>query len=221
MDLSEKQEQNLAKTDFSMDFFSQFSTDFRKDFQKSAMRKQFAAGTQILIENDNCEVLPIVLSGSIRVYKSSESGKELTLYHIDKDESCVLTSLSLINEYPFPANATIEKDAEVYLVSGKVFLSWMEKYSEWRSYIYQMMNKRIVSLLLIVQEVAFRKMDERILSYLTRKFQDEGNSLTLTHEQISLDLGTAREVVSRLLKDLSDKGNISLQRGKIEKLKNF
>ena len=203
-----------------MDFFDQFSSEFKNEFKKSALSKQFKAGTQILLENDNCEVLPIVLSGTIRVYKSSESGKELTLYHIDKDESCVLTSLSLINEYPFPANAMIEKDAEVYLISGKNFLSWMEKYPDWRAYIYQMMNKRIVSLLLIVQEVAFRKMDERLLSYLSRKFQEEGNSLTLTHEQISLDLGTAREVVSRLLKDLSDRGQILLQRGKIEKVKN-
>lgn len=204
-----------------MDFFTQFSYDFQKEFNNKAIRKKFKSGTQILLENDNCEVLPIVLKGSIRVYKSSDSGKELTLYHIDKDESCVLTSLSLINDYPFPANAIIDKDADIYLISGNVFLAWMEKYSEWRNYIYQMMNKRIVSLLLIVEEVAFRKMDERILSYLSKKFQEEGNSLNLTHEQISLDLGTAREVVSRLLKDLSDKGYISLQRGKIEKLKIF
>ena len=204
-----------------MDFLSQFSSEFQKEFNKNAIRKQFKSGTQILSENDNCQVLPIVLTGSIRVYKSSDTGKELTLYHIDKDESCVLTSLSLINEYPFPANAIIEKDTDVFLISGNVFLSWMEKYSEWRAYIYHMMNKRIVSLLLIVQEVAFRKMDERILSYLSKKFLEEGNSINLTHEQISLDLGTAREVVSRLLKDLSDRGYLSLQRGKIEKLKNF
>ena len=96
-----------------MDFFDQFSEDFKREFQKSAIRKKFKSGTQIMIENDDCEVIPIVLQGSIRVYKSSESGKELTLYHIDKGESCVLTSLSLINEFPFPANATIDKEAEV------------------------------------------------------------------------------------------------------------
>ncbi len=204
-----------------MDFLKDFSREFTNEFREYAIRKKFKSGTQILNENDNCEVIPIVLDGSIRVYKSSESGRELTLYNIDKDESCVLTSLSMINAFPFPANATIDRDSELYLISGKVFLQWMEKYPEWRNYIYQMMNKRIISLLLIVEEIAFRKMDERILSYLSRKFQENGNSFHLTHEQISLDLGTAREVVSRLLKDLSDKGLILVQRGKIVKLKNF
>lgn len=204
-----------------MDFLNQFSPEFKQEFLKSAIKKKFRAGLQILSENDNCEVLPIVLDGSIRVFKSSESGKELTLYHIDRDESCVLTSLSLINSLPFPASATVEKDSETFLIPGKLFLQWMEKHSDWRAYIYQMMNKRIASLLLIVEEIAFRKMDERLLSYLNRKFTEEGNVINLTHEQISLDLGTAREVVSRLLKDLSDKGLLSLQRGKIEKIKNF
>ena len=171
---------------------------------------------QVLVNGGDCQYLPFVLSGTLRVYKVSETGKELTLYRIDRGESCILSATCILNTSTFPAMVEAEGPTEVILIPSQLFSRWVEAYPVWRRFVFGIYEKRLDMLLTLVEEVAFRHVDARVAAYLAAGTGAEGGSVSATHQQIASEVGTSREVVSRILRDLEEQGLLVTERGRIK-----
>lgn len=164
-----------------------------------------------------CEYLPFVLAGSLRVYKSSEAGRELTLYRIERGDSCVLSATCILNGGSFPAIAKAEGDTDLLLMPARLLLSLADGNAEWRRYLFGLYSRRLEEVLTLVEEVAFHHVDARIAGYLARS--GAADAVNRTHGEIADELGTSREVVTRILREFEAEGLIETSRGRIRILR--
>ncbi len=164
-----------------------------------------------------CEHVAFIVSGVIRVAKIGENGKEVNLYRVCRGESCVLTISSVLSHSPFPATAIVEEDAEVLIVRKDTFAKMMTTNVELQTFVYDMVMNRFMAMMQMIEHIVFEKMDKRMIEFLlTRCKNSKANTIEMTHEHIAVELGTAREVVSRILKQFEREGYIQLARGKIK-----
>lgn len=173
----------------------------------------YSLGTVILQEGNACDNMVFILEGAIRVYKLSPEGREITLYHIGKGETCIILNTCILENSNYPAIAEVEEEARLAIVSSKYFNELIFPEPAYQKYIFNILSKRLTEMLLIVDEVVFKHMDTRIATFLYDKVMKNGNRLDITHEKISMELGTAREVVSRILKDFEKQNILTLSRG--------
>jgi CRP/FNR family transcriptional regulator len=188
--------------------------DFRKELKQHANRITLPADTTVCQQGNICEHLPIILNGRARVFKISETGKEITLYRIEEGESCVLTASCIMSDISFPAIAVTERPSDALIVPAAKVTHWLEDFPVWRQFIFKMVSLRLSSILTVIEEVAFQRMDNRLANYLLNA-AGQDSQIQTTHQQIADELGTAREVITRLLKDLEADGKLTLQRGLI------
>jgi len=177
---------------------------------------RFSANSTLLRSGSYIKVIPIVLKGKIKVIRKDNSEKEILLYHIEPNESCILSITSSINNKKSKVDAITEEDSDIILVPASKVKEWMEKYSGWRKFLMSLYHERLTELLGIVDEVAFKNMDFRLIERLKEKQKPNSQEIEITHQKLADELGTAREVVSRLLKKLENDGKIKLLRGKIK-----
>lgn len=190
-----------------------------KAFQREAFYAQIPAGREIFFPGDEVNAIALLISGTVRVYKVSETGREITLYRFLSGESCILTANAILNNQSFSAIATVEEDSEAIMIPAHSFKKWMNKYELWRDFLYNLLAQRLSSVLEIVDEVAFGRMDARIAVFLLERSKEQ-NPLPITHQEIADELGSSREVISRILGSIANKGLIQLGRGTIEILDN-
>lgn len=188
-----------------------------RDFMRQAYLARIPAGRDVFVEGDRAASIALLLSGSVRVYKIGASGREITLYRFGLGESCVLTANAILSQQTFPAIATVEQDAEAAMVPADVFREWVGRYEAWRSFIFDLLSQRLVEVLEVVDDVVFRRMDARLAAFLAARSQVE-NPMQITHQEIAAELGSAREVISRLLDDFVHQGWIHSSRGVVEVL---
>jgi CRP/FNR family transcriptional regulator len=172
-------------------------------------------GKVIFFEGDECKHLAFILSGVVRIYKPAESGREITLYRLGTGESCVLTASCIFAKDSFPAVAITEEDVEAALVPSIIFRDWINHYEIWRNYIFSLLSKRLSEVIATLEEVAFRRMDIRIAEFLFKLSGTDKNEIIMTHQDIAMELGTSREVVSRILKHFEYEHLITLKRNHI------
>ena len=175
-----------------------------------------AAHTTVAVEGEKCLNFSLVLEGKIKVYKISEGGKLITLYHINKNEGCILTTASIFNNLPFPAMAETITDCKIITFPARLLLTYFDNNAAWRKFIFSLLLNKMATLVTMVDDLAFQKLDGRLLSWLNNNQQN--SIINLTHQEIAEQLGSTREVISRSLKTLEKKGFISLFRGKIKVL---
>ena len=174
-----------------------------------------SAGKHLFMEGQECGSLSFVLNGRVRVYKLGENGREITLFRVESGQGCTLTASCILNDQPYPAFAITETDIQTIAVPAEIFKIWITQYPFWQNFMFQHMNERITSVLTLIGEIAFRRVDSRIAEYLTTSVN--GNTeIHTTHQKIAADLGTSREVVSRILKNFEHQGWISLSRNMIQ-----
>ena len=187
------------------------------EFQRTAFLARIPAGRDVFLENDQVDAIALLISGVVRVYKIGETGREITLYRFGNGESCILTANAILSQRTFPAIAVVEKDAEAVMIPAGAFREWVSKYDPWREFVFDLLSQRLSSVMEIVEEVAFRRMDERLASLLLTRARAH-NPMQITHQQIAAELGSSREVISRLLEDFSKRGLLRVGRGEIEVL---
>ncbi len=178
--------------------------------------KDIPSDTVILEEQVYIREVPVVLEGRIKVRKIDESGREIILYHINPGESCILSITSCINNKPSNAEAITETETKIITIPAKEVAEWMDEYKSWRSFVMKLYYSRLDELLSLVDNIAFKQIDFRLYEKLKIYQQSQGNEIKITHQQLAHELGTAREVVSRLLKQLEKKNLIRLERGIIK-----
>lgn len=178
--------------------------------------KTFEPETVIIDENDYIKSVPIVLSGSIKVLKIDEDGKEVLLYYIKPGESCVMSFLGATCNQTSKIKAIVEEKAEVLMLPIYKSFELIKDNPAWLEFIFQLYNRRFEELLDVVNSVVFQHVDDRLWDLLKKKVKMlKTNQLILTHQQLADELGTAREVVSRLLKQLEKNNQVKLSRNKV------
>lgn len=181
-----------------------------------------AAGTVVFDENQLCQGFPMLLSGNIRVIKASSNGRELQLYRVSPGESCILTSSCLLGNTRYQARGIAEQNLAMVILPASVFYSLIANQESFRIYVFNLFSERLTELMQLVSAVAFQKLDQRLASLLC----NQSDSFHITHQALADELGSVREIVSRLLKNFAEQGWIKLGREKIDiidatALKNF
>ncbi|HEY5562885.1 MAG TPA: Crp/Fnr family transcriptional regulator [Clostridiaceae bacterium] len=198
-------------------FLSSLKMEMLKRFMETIKIKKFPIGTMILEEGAACTNMVFVLSGIIRVYKLSPEGKEITLYRLGKGETCVLSVSCIMGNAHYPAIAQVEEEAILGIIPAGFYKELFLSEAGCQQFIFNTISTRLQEVMLLIDEVVFKNMDTRLAAFIIQKL-DKSNieeKLDMTHEKIAIELGTAREVVSRLLKDFEKKNIVSLSRGRI------
>ncbi|CAN5872796.1 Crp/Fnr family transcriptional regulator [soil metagenome] len=201
-----------------LDEIVEFSSSLamREKLAEYGFTRVFSPDDVILNENTFIKAIPIVTKGSIRVMRTDEDGREILLYYIKAGESCIMSFLGGIHHDTSKVKAIAEEETEILFIPIDKVSQLIKEFPEWLDYIFRLYHKRFEELLEVVNAVAFKKMDERLLDFIRKKCEiTQSHTLHLTHEQIANELGTARVVVSRLLKQMEDEGLVKLGRNKV------
>lgn len=185
------------------------------EFRQYAVTRKFRADELIYLEGDACDYFNLIISGSLRIYKSGECGREITLYKVEAGESCLLSAFSILSHTTFPAIATADQETRAVLIPAPVFRDWINRHEVWREYIFKLLSGRLTEIISKIEALAFQRVDERIAEFLIRSSRKKKKTIRVTHSDIARELGTAREVVSRILKNFEKENLVSLARGNI------
>ncbi len=175
-----------------------------------------AAGTVIFHDGDACNTYVLVTSGSIRVQKNDPNGREILLYRVEEGQNCMLTTICVLGKQPYPAEGIAETDVEMLVLPVAAFDDMIIKSASFRQCVMGNIGKRIADLMALLEDIAFGRMDVRLAKFLLKYQQENQGLICCTHKQIAIELGTVREVISRLLKDFERKGMVQLSRNKVQ-----
>jgi len=183
----------------------------REEIAAAAQAVTVPPGATLFDERQPCQGFPFVLAGAIRVAKVSASGRELPLYRVTPGETCIITSSCLLGNAPYNARGTTESETILVMLPQGMFTELLAQ-TPFRNFIFNLFAERMADLMRLVEEVAFRKLDQRLAALLLGK----GRVVHATHQQLADELGSVREMVSRLLKGFAEQGWVALGREQIE-----
>ena len=171
------------------------------------------AGHKVFSPGQDCSAFLLVKAGSVRVSTTTESGRELLLYRVGPEETCVLTTACLLSESDYDAEGIAETETEAVVIPKALFEELLAQSSAFRHFVFASYGSRLRDLIALVQEVSQRHVDRRLARYLCER--GAAGAIAATHQEIATELGTAREVVSRLLKHFEAQGLVRLERRQI------
>lgn len=190
--------------------------DLKREFDAVSQLRGVPAGTEIMRVGDTITHIPIVQKGSLRILAQDSEGRERYLYHIMPGESCATSLTCCVSKRESGVRAVVEEDAELLMIPVRYVDEWMV-HPEWRRYVNETQAQRFQELLEAFEVVAFQKLDEQLWTYLMKRSQATGgHRLLLTHQGIADELGSPREVITRLLQQLRSRGLVELGRGFVE-----
>ncbi|WP_312394916.1 Crp/Fnr family transcriptional regulator [Chryseobacterium sp.] len=198
----------MINNQFILDKFGFLGSDFSSELQKHAIITSIKAKTEIIREGQKNKYVPFLIKGSIKVY-SLNDGRELIYYYIRPNDSCLMTFSSIFTDYTSRVYAIAEDESEVMLIPVSVVHEWLIKYPEINRVFYSEYDKRFSDVMNMVNDAVFHRLDKRVLNYIKQQINITGNNpIKLTHKEIANNLGTSREVVSRVLKKIENEGEI-------------
>ena len=206
--MDEKQKERLFKI---YPVLSEVDRDLLTGALSNSMLVTFKAGAPIFDELQSCRAFPFMISGKIRVYKRAVNGRELSLYNVTPGDACVVTAGCLLGDAPYNASGMAKTDSVMVMMASHDFEDLLGS-RVFRQYIFSLFSKRILELMQLVEEVAFQKLDRRLAAWLLQR----GRYANVSHQELADELGTVREMITRLLKSFSDTGLIALGRERIE-----
>jgi CRP/FNR family transcriptional regulator len=184
-------------------------------FQQWVSTVQVPAGQLIFGPYDPCQNWLMVLRGSVRVQQTAPSGREIVVCRIGAGKTCIISALCVLSERPYTTESFTEEDLTALALPGHVFRKLLGESDRFRQFVFSAYNDEIMSLMTVVGELAFRRIESRLAERLVEHAGDE-NKVRRTHQDLAVELGTAREVVSRQLKEFERKGWVRTTRGVIE-----
>lgn len=183
---------------------------------------EVSAGQTMLNIGQTIRAVPILISGTLKVSRINDEGQELLLYYVREGESCAMTFTCCLMAQTSVIKGVAEEDSVLLCVPVSLMDEWMIKYPSWKKYLMTTIYNRFTELVKSIDDIAFKKLDDRLVIYLKEKSKATGSSLiNLSHQQIADELGTNRVVVSRLLKQLEVDKKLLLYRNQIKLLKDL
>jgi CRP/FNR family transcriptional regulator len=203
-------------------FSSVFEPELLAELETKSMVMQVNGGETMLNPGQTIRAVPIVLSGTFKVSRINEEGQELLLYYVKEGESCAMTFTCCMMAHTSVIKGSAEEDSELLCIPVDVMDDWMRRYRTWKRFVMTTILNRFTEVLKSIDEVAFKKLDDRLVHYLREKSKATGSSLVnLSHQQIADELSTNRVVISRLLKKLELDKKLLLYRNQIKLLKDM
>lgn len=183
--------------------------DIREQILQPQSILALPAGAQVFAEHQSCQGFPLLLGGSIKVVKLAASGRELLLYRVTPGGSCIITSSCLLGHTAYNARGIAETPLRLLVLTQDVFSRLMVEHAPFRDFVFHLFAERIAELMQLVEEVAFARLDQRLAKLILARNEAV---LNVTHQQLADELGSVREIVSRLLKGFAGQGLVSLGR---------
>jgi len=194
-------------------FISELDSGVRQEFRSACTLQTIQQGSQLAGSGTACRFMTFVLAGCIKIFKLSPEGREITLFRVTPGDCCIMSAACILSGKPFSAMAVAEEAVTAVMVPGAAFADFFSRSAELRRFIMGMFADRFDAMAMLLEEVTFNRMDKRLAKFLVQK-RHQGK-LETTHEAIAFELGTAREVISRLLSDFQKKGYVRLSRGAV------
>lgn len=180
------------------------------------------AGKAIIEPGQVIRYMPIIKSGTVKVVRPDGNGHELLLYYLNTNESCALTFTCCMTAQASEIRAIAEEDSDLILIPVEKMDAWISQYPSWKNFVLRTIRDRFTELINTIDEIAFQKLDDRLINYLRQKSEAGGSKvITITHREIADDLATSRVVISRLLKALENENKVLLYRNQIKLLSAF
>jgi CRP/FNR family transcriptional regulator, anaerobic regulatory protein len=210
------------ETEFRKVYSSIFEDSLLKEIEEKSMAFSASAGQGLIKTNQNITVVPLMLSGVLKVSRENEDGQELVLYYVRSGEGCAMTFSCGMMSQPSQVKGTALEDLNMLCVPVAAMEEWMQKYPSWKKFVMGTIVNEYLDIIRSVDEVTFKRMDDRLVSFLKAQSKMSGSSLiNLSHQQIADELGTNRVVISRLLKKLEIEKKLLLFRNQIKLLKDM
>ena len=209
-----------------MEHITSFDTIFEpalvKEIHQFGEVKYFKEGDVIMDYGKYIRMMPLIIKGTVKVFRLDENGNEILLYYLSSYESCSMAYSCCMEAKKSEVKAIAEEEVELVAIPHIKLDEWLEKYPGWKNYIMRSFNERFLELLKSIESIAFHKLDERLIAYLKEKQRLAGSSvIKASHYLIADELATSRVVVSRLLKQLENSKKIILYRNEIKLLPSF
>ena len=182
---------------------------------RNAVHRKVSAGTVMFSERSPCAGFPLVLGGSARIVQRYANGRELQLYRIKAGESCLLSGSCLLGAKDYSASGIADDDLEVLVVPAHEFKALVAEDEVFRTYVFSLFGERLAALLQLVEAIAYQKLDQRLAALLLSHPRDAAATLHATHQELADELGSVREIVTRLLRSFEDRGWVELGRERI------
>lgn len=200
---------------FSLPYWDKLTAEERTLAEQGTRRIQFAKNAQVIAGGD-CMGLVLVERGCLRAYLLSEEGREVTVFRVGAGECCVLSATCVMSQITFETHMVAEEETELLVLNSGTFRRLTEENIHIRCFLYEMAAERFSEVLWVMQQILFMGFDRRLAILLTEACRRTGETkLKMTHEQMARDLGSAREVVTRMLRRFSDEGLVELGRGTV------
>ena len=199
----------------SFEFLRRATPDASGEFRRAARFARWPVGKPLFSAGEHVPALALIVSGVVRVFKTGRTGREITLYRIGSGETCILSVNAILTRQPIPAAAAVEQRVEAVTIPAEVLRDWVQRHDLWRQFVFELISQRLMKVLTLVDDVVFRRMDARIAALLLERGRTQ-NPLRITHQEIAAELGTSREVISRILEDLAAAGTVRSTRCRIE-----
>lgn len=200
----------------TLPFWKKLSKEEQTLFLDKSLLKKFQTGDTMHAGNNNCSGLFLIKKGQVRAYIVSESGKEITLYRLLEGDLCLFSASCMLKNINFDVFVEAEKETESYLIPTKEFEKISKDCIPVLTYMNELLASRFSDVMWIMEQVVFQSFDKRLANFLLEQSNMEGSqTISITQERIARHLGSAREVVSRMMKYFVEEGIITLARGKI------
>ena len=197
-----------------------FKSHFIQEIEDVAVFMDFNEGDRLIEIGQYIRQMPLLINGAIKILREDKVEGELLLYFLEKGDTCAMTLACCLGDTQSEIRAIAETSGSVAMISIGKMEEWLGKYKSWRNFVFSSYNKRMSEMLTAIDNLAFMKMDERLLNYLWEKAKvNKSSVISNTHQEIAYALNTSRVVVSRLLKALENEGIIKLNRNTLELLK--
>ncbi len=197
--------------------FNKLTSEEQATLLKHATLRKIPKGTLIHNGADDCIGLLLMRSGQLRAYIYSDEGREITVYRLFERDMCILSASCMLRSIQFDITIRAEKDTEAWLIPPDIFKNLMENSAVIANYTNEIIGERFTSVMWLIEQIMFKSFDKRLATFLVDECNiEEKKVLKITHEQIASHLGTAREVVTRMLKYFQNEGVVKLTRGTIE-----
>ncbi len=192
----------MISNQFILQKFGFLGSDFSTELEKHAVMTSIKAKTEIIREGQKNKYVPFLIKGSIKVFTLND-GRELIYYYIKPSDSCLMTFSSIFTDYVSRVYAVAEEDSEALLIPVSVMHDWLIRFPEINKLFYREYDRRFSEVMNMVNDAVFHRLDKRVLNYIKQQITLTGNNpIKITHREIANNLGTSREVVSRVLKKL-------------------
>ncbi|MGY5353320.1 Crp/Fnr family transcriptional regulator [Wenyingzhuangia sp. IMCC45467] len=196
-----------------------FEKELLEEIENVATLKKVPAGTKLMDIGQYIISMPLLIKGAIKILREDDDGDELLLYFLEKGDTCAMTMTCCVGNHKSEIRAITELDTVLVMIPVEKMEEWTGKYKTWRQFVFDSYHNRLMELLETIDNIAFKKMDERLLKYLKDKVAVTGSSIIKsTHQEIAYELHTSRVVISRLLKKLEKNKVLMLHRNSLELL---